>query len=235
MNPIVGVTTWRRELNTFYGPEDLTTLSTFYTDAAIDAGMVPMLFTPALDPSEAARVVSLVDGVILSGGDDVDPASYGAEPTHSKHFYKDVDDFELAVVEAARNQNKPLLAICRGLQLLNVALGGTLSQEVTEAGGTHELISTDHIEMNARRHVVHFEEDSIVGSIYGSSEAKVNTLHHQGVDRLADGLIVEGRTDDGLVEAARCEGSWWAVGVQWHPERMDGDHRKLFEAFRDQL
>ena len=235
LSPIVGVTSWRRTLDTFYGPEELTTLSTFYTDAAIEAGMTPLLFTPALDPAEADRLVAMVDGVILSGGDDVDPATYGEEPTDSKSFYPEVDSFEIAVVEAARAQSKPLLAICRGLQLLNVALGGTLDQEVTEAGGVHELISDDHVEMNARRHVVRFEDDSVMASIYGSSEAKVNTLHHQGVARLADGLIVEGRTDDGLIEAARCDGSWWALGVQWHPERMDGDHRNLFEAFRDQL
>jgi putative glutamine amidotransferase len=89
--------------------------------------------------------------------------------------------------------------------------------------------------MSSRRHVVTLEEGSILGKIYGSSEAKVNTLHHQGVDRLADGLIVEGRTDDGLIEAARCDGDWWALGVEWHPERMDGDHQALFRVFKEAI
>ena len=235
MKPLVGITTWRRTLDTFYGPEELLTLSNFYVDSVIEANMTPVLFPAALEPAEAATLVGLVDGVLLSGGDDVDPASYGAQPTESKDFYPDVDNFEVAVIEATRNQDKPLLAICRGLQLLNVALGGTLNQEVTEAGGVHDLISSDSEEMNARRHVVRFENDSILGELYDSLEAKVNTLHHQGVERLAPGLIVEAKSDDGLIEAARCEGSWWALGVQWHPERMDGDHRKLFELFRQEL
>ena len=179
----------------------------------------------------------MIDGLLISGGDDVHPQTYGAEPTVSKRTDSDVDRFEIALIEAAREVDKPVLAICRGLQILNVALGGTLHQEVTSDGGVHELITenTDPEEMNARRHVVRFEPDSILSKLYGSDEAKVNTLHHQGIDRLAEDLIVEGQTDDGLVEAARCKGDWWALGVQWHPERMDLDHRQLLTAFRDQM
>ena len=105
------------------------------------------------------------------------------------------------------------------------------------SGTAHELITddTDTDELNARRHVVQLEPDSILTGLYGSSEAKVNTLHHQGLGELAPGLIVEGRTDDGLIEAARCDGSWWALGVQWHPERMHGEHHQLFGAFREAI
>ena len=237
MRPLVAVTAWRRELDTFLGKESLQTLSHYYTDALIDAGITPIMFPNGQDPDEAERLVGLVDGVLISGGDDVDPSSYGAEVAGSKGYSKAVDDFEIAVVKAARIQAKPVLAICRGLQLLNVALGGTISQEVLITGTTHELISeeTDRDELKARRHVVQLEPDSILSGLYGSSEAKVNTLHHQGVDQLAPGLIVEGRTDDGLIEAARCDGSWWALGVQWHPERMDGEHHHLFKVFAEAL
>jgi putative glutamine amidotransferase len=79
------------------------------------------------------------------------------------------------------------------------------------------------------------EPDSVLAGLYGSREAKVNTLHHQGVDVLATDLIVEGTTEDGLIEAARCDGEWWALGVQWHPERMDGDHQNVFQAFRQAI
>jgi putative glutamine amidotransferase len=232
MKPLVGVTSWKRRLDTFYGPDTLQTLSTHYTDAMTTAGMIPVLFPAALDPADADRLVASVDGVLLSGGDDVDPSTYHAENTDSKKSSRVVDEFEIAVFRAARDQGKAVLAICRGLQLLNVALGGTLRQEVTSEGGVHDLITRDHEELNARRHVVTFEPGSILGDIYGAAEAKVNTLHHQGLDRLADGLIVEGRTDDGLVEAVRGEGDWWVLGVQWHPERLDGDHQKLFDEFR---
>lgn len=232
MRPLVGITSWKRRLETFYGPDTLQTLSTFYTDSVVNAGMTPVLFPAALEPAEADRLVSGVDGVVLSGGDDVDPVSYGADNTDSTRTSTVVDAFEIAMVGAARAQNKPVLAICRGLQLLNVALGGTLRQEVTSEGAVHETIGDDHEEMNARRHVVRIEEGSMLADIYGTTETKVNTLHHQGLDRLADELVVEGRSDDGLVEAARFAGSWWALGVQWHPERLDGDHQRLFTAFR---
>lgn len=232
MKPLVGITSWKRKLETFYGPDTLQTLSTYYTDSLVKAGMTPVQFPAALDPADADRLVATVDGVLLSGGDDVDPASYDAVNTDSKMSSVEVDEFEIAVARAARERDKPVLAICRGLQLLNVALGGTLLQEVTSEGGVHESISRDHEEMNARRHVVRFEPGSLLAGIYGASEAKVNTLHHQGIDRLADDLIVEGRSDEGLIEAARYSGDWWALGVQWHPERLTGDHQRLFAEFR---
>ncbi|HEU4894423.1 MAG TPA: gamma-glutamyl-gamma-aminobutyrate hydrolase family protein [Acidimicrobiia bacterium] len=235
MKPVVGITSWRRTLDTFYGPDRLQPLSTYYTDSVVAAGMTPLLIPAGLDPSEAPALIGLVDGLLLSGGDDVDPGGYGAENTASVKTDPDVDQFEIALVEAAREAGKPVLAICRGLQLLNVAFGGSLHQEVTSEGGTHDVITGDHEEMNARRHVVTFEPGSLLASLYGASETKVNTLHHQGIERLAEGLVVEGKTDDGLVEAARLDGDWWVLGVQWHPERLDGDHQRIFEAFREAI
>jgi putative glutamine amidotransferase len=232
MTPLVGITAWRRTLDTFYGPDTLQTLSTYYTDSVVEAGMTPVLLPAALGPEVADRLVAAVDGLVLSGGDDVDPASYDAENTHSHNVSPEVDAFEIALAAAARERGKPLLAICRGLQILNVALGGTLTQEVTSQGGVHELVSRDHVEMNARRHVVRFEGVSILSALYDAEETKVNTLHHQGLDRVADDLTVEGRSDDGLVEAARYAGDWWALGVQWHPERLEEEHRAIFGAFK---
>jgi putative glutamine amidotransferase len=199
--------------------------------------MTPIVFPNGQRPAAAERLVSLVDGVLLSGGDDVHPDTYRASTVSIHGSDAEVDQFEIAVIEAARSQDKPLLAICRGLQMLNVSMGGTLKQEVTSAGGVHELIdeNTRPDDINNRRHVVRFEQSSVMASLYGADEAKVNTLHHQGIDRIAEGLIVEGRTDDGLVEAARCQGDWWALGVQWHPERMEGDHQLIFEAFREAI
>ncbi len=116
-------------------------------------------------------------------------------------------------------------------------MGGTLDQEVTKAGTIHEPITADSDpeEVKSRRHVVRFEKRSVIGEIYGADEAKVNTLHHQGLARVAEGLIVEGRSDDGLIEAARFDGDWWALGIQWHPERMEGNHQAIFEAFKEAI
>lgn len=236
MKPIAGVTAWRRTLDTYYGPDRLQTLSVHYSDSLIAAGVLPVILPAGQNPADAERTVSMVDGLLISGGDDLDPASYGEEATASKRYSAEADRFEIALVEAARSQGKPLLAICRGLQLLNVAMGGTLHQEVTSEGGVHEPfggVTPD--EMNARRHVVTFEEGTRLAGLYGSDEAKVNTLHHQGINRLGESLIIEGRTEDGLIEAVRYDGDWWAVGVQWHPERMDGEHQRIFGAFRDAM
>lgn len=232
MKPLVAITGWRRRLETFYGPDRLQTLSTYYTDSVTAAAMTPVLFPAGLGPEEAARLVAAVDGLVLSGGDDVDPASYGAENTDSKHVDREVDRFEIALAMEARAQRKPVLAICRGLQILNVALGGTLAQEVGSPGAAHEPVSADHEEMQMRRHMVQLEPGSILAGIYGSLETKVNTLHHQGLDSIAPDLVVEGRSPDGLVEAARYSGEWWALGVQWHPERLDGDHQGVFAELR---
>jgi putative glutamine amidotransferase len=235
----VGITAWRRVLNTFLGPEQLQTLSAYYSNAVIEAGMTPIIYPNGQTVDQAEKLVSLVDGLLISGGDDIDPSMYGAETTDSTSGADlSVDNFEVTLVREARTQGKPVLAICRGIQLLNVALGGTLTQNVTSPGGVHEVINsaTDPDELNARRHAVLLEEGSLLSSVFDSSELKVNTLHHQGVNVLSDELIVEGRAPDGLIEAARCDGSWWAVGVQWHPERMEsGEHGPLMTAFREAI
>jgi putative glutamine amidotransferase len=114
-------------------------------------------------------------------------------------------------------------------------LGGTLNQEVTKAGTVHEPITkdSDPDTLNRQRHPVHFESGSLLAGAFGTTEIKTNSLHHQGIDQLSPDLVVEARTDDGLIEAARCRGDWWALGVQWHPERMDPEHQQpLFSAFR---
>lgn len=233
--PLVGITAWRRELDTYLGKEKLQTLSAFYSDAVIAAGMMPVIFPNGQNPENAGRLIELVDGLVLSGGDDVSPATYGRPVIHATGAHQEVDQFEIALVREARIANVPVLAICRGLQLLNVALGGTLNQEITKSGTIHEPFDAigDPEELSARRHVVTLEAGSRLEEVFTTKELKVNTLHHQGIDSLAADLIVEGTTEDGLVEAARCEGSWWAVGVQWHPERMDiSEQGALFEAFR---
>jgi putative glutamine amidotransferase len=199
--------------------------------------MTPIIFPNGQDRDSAKSLVGLVDGLLISGGDDVHPDSYGEETSTSTGHDAAVDQFEIALVREARAENKPVLAICRGLQLLNVALGGTLNQDVTGTA-VHMPFQPvgDPEELANRGHVVTLQPDSVLAGLYGSQEIKTNTLHHQGVKTLSPELIVEGSTDDGLIEAARCDGSWWALGVQWHRERSSFEDREpLFSAFREAL
>ncbi len=238
MTVAVGLTAWRGEFPTYAGPQVLDTLETTYTSAVIDAGMLPLVIPNGLDTSLAPRMVEILDGLILTGGGDIDPATYGRLPQRVEKSDIAVDRFEIALVAAAREARKPVLAICRGLQLLNVALGGTLTQDVTAPGSAHEPIAEgyDPDEAEERRHPVTLDPAGVLASVFEATDIKVNTLHHQGVDQLAPGLIVEGVAPDGLIEAARCDGSWWAIGVQWHPERLEGEmQQQLFGAFKKEL
>ncbi|MFO7298679.1 MAG: gamma-glutamyl-gamma-aminobutyrate hydrolase family protein [Actinomycetes bacterium] len=236
MKPVVGITAWRRTLTTAFGPDRLHTIACDYTESLERSGLAPLVFPAGLSPDDAPRLVSRVDGVLLSGGEDVDPSFYGQETVHSRNCDPEVDRFELAVIEAARELGKPLLAICRGLQILNVAFGGTLHQEVTSPGGVHDTIAgATPEEMHARRHEVSFPDGSLLAALYGAASAAVNTLHHQGIDRPGEGLTVEAVAADGLIEGIRHDGDWWAVGVQWHPEKLEGDHQRIFTAFREAI
>ena len=236
--PVVGVTAWRGEFPTYAGPQILNTLETQYSDAVVESGMIPLIIPNGQSPDAASRIVKAVDGLLLTGGTDINPEMYGEGRERVEGDDIGVDRFEVALVREARAQGKPLLAICRGLQLINVALGGSLRQDVGRPGSAHEPIEAgfDPDEAEQRRHAVHLEEDALLADLFGSRELKVNTLHHQGVDRLAEELIVEGRAPDGLVEAARYKGSWWALGVQWHPERLHSEERNpLFEGLEEAI
>ena len=234
--PLVGITAWRRDLDTFLGPERLQTLSDFYVNAVAEAGMRPVIIPNGQNTERAERYIEMVDGLLLSGGGDIVPATYGATLEHAEEADDSVDRFEIALIQAAKTAGKPVLGICRGLEVLNVALGGSLHQNIARPGTVHEPVVGDPDEINSRRHVVTLEPDSELARWHGSDQLKVNTLHHQGIAALAPELIPLGRTEDGLIEAASAGVGWWAYGVQWHPERMDDPLRQpLFAAFREAI
>ena len=136
--PIVGMTAWRGEFPTYAGPQILHTLETQYSDAVIESGMVPLIIPNRQNPGSATRIVNAVDGLLLTGGTDIDPEMYGERRERVEGDDIGVDRFEVALVREARAQDKPVLAICRGLQLMNVALGGSLRQDVAKSGSAHE-------------------------------------------------------------------------------------------------
>lgn len=207
-----------------------------YTRAIEQAGMLPLVIPPLHDERRAAAVAASVDGLVLTGGEDIDPARYGAPP-HAKtdRAHEARDRTEIALVVAARTIALPTLAICRGLQILNVALGGTLVQDIP----TERPNALDHAPggpRDSRVHPVQVVEGSRLAGALGASALQVNSSHHQALDAIASGLVVTASAPDGTVEGAEWPGDrWWMVGVQWHPEELtetaDGWDRALFESF----
>jgi putative glutamine amidotransferase len=195
-----------------------------YSDAIHRAGGTPIIVPPLdLGAESLERLVSAVDALVLHGGGDVDPRRYGQEPTAPKLYGVNSrhDDVELDVVRAFLDADKPILAICRGIQIMNVALGGTLVQHIEEPGHTQEF------------HSVTLDEGSLAADAMGTSRpARCHSYHHQALDRVADGLRVIGRHDDGTIEAVEAGDKSWVVGVQWHPEDsadVDPEQQRLFD------
>ena len=189
---------------------------------------------PGLDPDHAS-LPEEVCGLILPGGGDVDPSLYGRERHPRTHNVNPVrDHFELALLEEALRRDLPVLAICRGMQLLDVELGGTLEQHLGDRPGR---LPHDRDRPRAEvAHNVRMGEDSTLREILDVAEIGVNSHHHQGLERVADELSEVGWAEDGVLEAVESRRHRWVVGVQWHPEVMapvDRTHAALFRHFLD--
>lgn len=186
-----------------------------YSQAVAAAGGLPLMVA-ALEPEQAEGYVDVADALVLSGGVDVDPARYGAVPAPELGRVDERRDaFELALYRAFRQAGKPVLGVCRGLQLINVAEGGTLHQHVPALEGALQHEQVDH--RGTPLHPVSLEEGSRLARAFGRLEVRVNSYHHQAIDRLADTLEATATAPDGLIEAFEAR-SGFVLGVQWHPE-----------------
>ena len=205
-----------------------------YVEAIRQAGGFPVLLAPVEDAERVADALAYVDGILFTGGKDVDPSHYGEEILNTKVAPEpERDAFELPLAQAAVAGNHPVLAICRGMQVLNVALGGSLWQDIPE-----QVERALHHYQKAPRdettHQIEVKRDSLVGDLVRSSDgmrAEANSFHHQAARRLAPGLLPVAHAPDGLVEAVELPGRDFVVGVQWHPEHLTAhqSHRRLFE------
>jgi putative glutamine amidotransferase len=221
MPPIIGLTTWQHVVSTALGEKTVIAATTVnYIDQVIRAGGTPVLL-PGTDPT----VLASLDGLVVCGGGDIDPDEYGeANDGSSDGILTDADSRDISFLRAAAEMLLPTLGVCRGLQAINVAAGGTLEQHVLGTEEHPEL--SESIEMNNDfRQRVTTRPGSVIAELYGDS-TEVNSLHHQGVKLLAPGLRVTATTDDGMVEALEGSGEWPVLGVQWHPEEL-GDHGAL--------
>jgi len=226
--PVIGVTAYDEEASWGHWHKQASLVPSDYLHALTQAGAVPVIL-PVQEQDDAAlhALLGRLDGLVLTGGPDVDPARYGAaRHPRSQPPRIQRDARELALLDAAERSGVPVLAICRGMQLLNVARGGTLVQHLPEVLGHNDHNPTPGA---FSTHNVRVEPGSCLRGALGWDERDVPTHHHQGIDRLADGLSAVAWTEDGTIEALEDPTQAFLIGVQWHPE-VDED-RSVFEAF----
>jgi putative glutamine amidotransferase len=234
--PLIGISTHKSQAQRpaqghVYG------LHSLYSEGVVAGGGAPVQIPHGLDRGTLRAIFERMDGLLLSGGGDVDPVYYGE--TASDKVYgvdRERDEMELALVRWAVASGKPLLAICRGIQVMNVALGGSLYQDIlADMPGAmrHAYFQEQGFPRDHPAHGVHLNPGSHLANLLDGDEYTVNSLHHQGIKEPAPDLVPVGHAPDGLVEAVEVHGHPFAIGVQWHPEALapkDPAMRRLFEA-----
>jgi putative glutamine amidotransferase len=207
-----------------------------YVEGVAGAGGAPVVLPPAGDERAAETVIQSLDGLLLSGGSDLDPGYYGEEPVPELGItLPERDAFEMALVGMALRRGIPIFGICRGMQVLNVVLGGTLYQDLPSQWDRDLLKHRQDTPKWQPTHEVAVEHGSYMAEVMERGLVKVNSYHHQGIKDLADGLVATGYSTDGVVEAVEAGdlSERWLLGVQWHAEAMRGagpQQASLFEA-----
>jgi gamma-glutamyl-gamma-aminobutyrate hydrolase PuuD len=229
---VIGLTTYAEPATMLVWQREFAMLHATYVAATERAGGIAVLLPPQRSGAESAgadEVLDRVDGLVLTGGADVDPLRYGEAPGEQTSAPRVLrDEWEIALARGALDRDLPLLAICRGLQIINVALGGSLHQHLPDLTGDerHQPGPGVFGEVN-----VSIEPGTRTAGLLGP-RVRVSCHHHQALARLAPGLMVTARADDGTVEAVEVPGQAFALGVQWHPEE-NGEDTRLFAALID--
>ncbi|MEZ4539731.1 MAG: gamma-glutamyl-gamma-aminobutyrate hydrolase family protein [Chloroflexota bacterium] len=231
--PVIGLTTYRKT-SAQTPPLPLMALMPTYIEAVAAAGGIPLLIPLGLDEDALSAVLARLDGLILTGGGDIAGDYYHSE--HADFIFDidaDRDRVELFLAREAVTHRKPLLAICRGHQMLNVALGGTLYEDVMEwmpGAIKHDFFGV--FPRNHQAHAVTIQSGSKLADTLGRRETSVNSLHHQGIRDLAPGLAATAHAPDGLIESVEVIDHPFALGVQWHPENLVHDDPVMLSLFR---
>jgi putative glutamine amidotransferase len=231
--PVIGITSSQFVDIASHGVFPRHSVSKAYSEAVQRAGGVPIILP--FFPELAANMLNMIDGLILTGGADIDPARFGDTEVHPKTYdiLPDRDEAEIRLAQGALDRDLPLLGICRGIQVLNVAMGGTLYQDVPDqfsADIQHRQHEVD-IPADEPAHIVTVASGSLLERTYGDEPIPVNSFHHQAVKGVATGLVASGVAEDGLVEAIESTDYAFVLGVQWHPELMFARHERHLAPF----
>ncbi|MEK3973521.1 gamma-glutamyl-gamma-aminobutyrate hydrolase family protein [Psychrobacillus sp. FSL K6-1267] len=228
MKPIIGITAEVKDDKSYY-------LSSVYSDTVLQAGGVPLLI-PLIPDKDMNQLCQQIDGLIITGGEDIDPAYYGELPHPSlKRITPQLDEMEFALVQKILELDKPYIGTCRGLHMLNVVMGGSLHQSIHDQREEYSFLHRQNAIRTHRSHPVKLDKKSKVFQMFQEEEFKVNSFHHQGVNRVGEGLKVAATAPDGIVEAVESENHTFIYGFQWHPEEFaligDEPSKKLFAKF----
>ncbi|HLY50515.1 MAG TPA: gamma-glutamyl-gamma-aminobutyrate hydrolase family protein [Solirubrobacteraceae bacterium] len=227
--PVIGICAVRERARWSFWDQPAHLVADTYVAAVQRTGAIAVLLP--VDVRRPVEVLDRVDALLLIGGADLDPATYGAEPDPATEAtYRERDEFEVALLHGALERGRPVLGICRGMQLINVAFGGTLEQDLVAPDGSHphrrvvgSFEGTDHF--------VALEPGTLAATATREESTLARCHHHQAIERLGDGLLVTGQADDGVIEAIEAANGDWLLGVQWHPET--DERSRLFAALRD--
>ncbi len=205
-----------------------------YINEVLDAGGIPVLLPFSISAEDGTMFMSQLDGLLIPGGIDVTPRLYGEEPIPevTKSILRQ-DVFEIEMIREASRQNKPILAICRGIQVLNVAYGGTLYQDIHAQKAAFLCHQQNVQQKSEKTQMITLLPGSVIHKIYAGDKAYVNSFHHQAIKDLAPGLTATAFAQDGIVEACESEDGR-VIGVQWHPEMLapeDENSKKIFQYF----
>jgi putative glutamine amidotransferase len=230
-NPVIGITcSFIKKNNRTYDQ-----VPTAYAEAVSLAGGLPFLIPNDFPIEKSSSLFEKVDGLLLSGGGDIEITRYNGVPASLLEVSVERDRTEFALLKAALELQKPVFGICRGVQVINVALGGTLYTDIPTQYTTQIIHSTPAVKgRDFMAHGITLELDSRLGRILGREQFEVNSFHHQGIQKLAPGLRVTARASDGLIEAVELESDpFKLIGVQWHPECLTDIQiqLELFKAF----
>ncbi len=241
MKPIIGITCNYDPRDAAIGVaglglpgQDWEFVAADYVYSIEKAGGIPLLIPFCSDLDNLKPVLAMLDGILVSGGHDIDPNRYGARPMpYCGRVVPERDEYDISVFRYGYEHKLPMLGICRGIQLMNVAMGGTVYQDLGKEAGLIHCYMGDVAPKNYRAHETRFMENSILRRIFGEA-VRTNSFHHQGVRSPGENVTVTAVAEDGAVEGIEISGgAGFVVGVQWHPEMMfdAADQMALFDAF----